>query len=554
MRTNFFERILAGVFLVLSLPIFALLWILVKLEDGGPLLFKQKRLGKNRIPFLIYKVRTMVVGAEKLQRKYKGLNEADTPVFKIYNDPRYTRLGKFLAHTGLDELPQLINIVKGEMKFIGPRPLPVYEAVKVPKRYSLRFSVLPGVTSLWIVKGAHSLSFEEWMELDMKQIKDGKFGLELSIITKTAFLVLGSLLSKARKHLLWGALASVLLLGSLGSPSPWVMILEGAGIIFVTILTLTSKSKTSFPPGVLPFLIFLGILAWEVLTRSDSQAGYETLFLYTGGLVLWLAAFNFKGEFREKFPSILVFVGLILAGLYVVWSLSGAESILPQSLYTATSAFRNHNHIGDLWALVLLVPLYRLIRKPNRIAILLTVLGISLLIFSLSRSAVVSLLVGISYLFVKGGFLNKKRAIYLFVVGALLVVFILISAGKTTLASRPYFTQAVAGLSRHPWGVGIGNFKTVSFSFNPETFSYSAHNLFLETLVEFGWPGMVLALWAIYSVFKILGEKSEEGLISRAVFLALTVNFFFDSTYKIPTMIWIWFLSLGLSRGKRHPR
>src|SRR3990167_3725911 len=290
MRTNFPERILEGVLLVLSFPVFALLWMLVNLEDGGPLLFKQKRLGKGRKPFLIYKVRTMVVGAENLQRKYKGLNEADTPVFKIYNDPRYTHLGKFLAHTGLDELPQLINIVKGEMKFIGPRPLPVYEAVKVPKRYSLRFSVLPGVTSLWIVKGAHSLSFEKWMELDMKQIKGGKFGTELFIITKTAFLVLGSLLSKVRKHFLWSALASVLLLGSLGSPSPWAMPLQGAGIIIVTILTLTSKSKTSFPSGILLFLLFLGILVWEVVTRSGSQAGYETLFLYTGGLALWLAA------------------------------------------------------------------------------------------------------------------------------------------------------------------------------------------------------------------------------------------------------------------------
>jgi len=112
----------------------------------------------------------------------------------------------------------------------------------------------------------------------------------------------------------------------------------------------------------------------------------------------------------------------------------------------------------------------------------------------------------------------------------------------------------VADLSRYPGGVGIGNFKTVSFSFNPETFSYSAHDLFLETLAELGWPGMALLVWAIYSVFKILGEKSEEGLIPRAIFLALTVNFLFDSTYKIPTMIWIWFLSLGLSGGKRNPR
>src|SRR3990167_8451898 len=164
MRTNILERILAGVLLVLSFPVFALLWILIRFEDGGPLLFKQKRLGKGRKPFLIYKVRTMVVGAENLQRKYQGLNEADTPVFKIYNDPRYTKLGKFLAHTGLDELPQLINVIRGEMKFVGPRPLPDYEAKKVPRKYWGRFTVYPGITSLWIVKGSHNLSFKRWME------------------------------------------------------------------------------------------------------------------------------------------------------------------------------------------------------------------------------------------------------------------------------------------------------------------------------------------------------------------------------------------------------
>ena len=554
MRTNFFERILAGVLLVLSFPVFALLWMLVKLEDGGPLLFKQKRLGKGRKPFLIYKVRTMVVGAENLQRKYKGLNEADTPVFKIYNDPRYTHLGKFLAHTGLDELPQLINIVKGEMKFVGPRPLPVYEAVKVPKKYSLRFSVLPGITSFWIVKGAHNLSFARWMELDIKQIEEGNLILNLSIFTRTALLVLNSFLRRVGKYLLWGSMASILLLGSLGSLSPWVWVFQGAGIIFVAVLMLSLKTNTTFPGGAVLFLVFLGLLIWEVLSRSGNKAGYETLFLFSGGFVLWLSAFNLGGELRKKFPGILIFVGLVMAVLCFVWSLSDNGVILPQSLYTAASAFRNHNHIGDLWALILLVPLYQLLTKPSHPAFLLTVLGIILLFFSLSRSAIVSLLVGASYLFIDGGFLNKKKPVYLVVVGLLLLVFIFTSAGKTTISSRPYFTQAVAGLSRYPWGVGIGNFKTVSFNYNSETFSYSTHNLFLETLAELGWPGLVFAIWVVYSLFKIFKRNDKEGLIFRAIFLGLTVNFFFDSTYKIPTMIWIWFLSLGLARGKRNLR
>lgn len=110
----------------------------------------------------------MVGNAEELQSKYAHINEADGPVFKIHSDPRYTKVGKFLSHIGLDELPQLINIIKGEMVFVGPRPLPVEEAKKLPKKYSARFSVLPGITSFWVIKGSHKMSFDKWMQLDIQ--------------------------------------------------------------------------------------------------------------------------------------------------------------------------------------------------------------------------------------------------------------------------------------------------------------------------------------------------------------------------------------------------
>ena len=201
MPTNIFERILAGILFIFALPLFAFLWVLMQLEDGGPLFFRQRRLGKDKKPFTIYKIRTMAVGAERLQGKYKGLNEAQTPVFKIHNDPRLTKLGKFLAHTGLDELPQLINVVKGEMKFVGPRPLPDYEAKKVPRKYWPRFSVYPGITSLWIVKGAHNLSFKRWMELDLEQIKTKNPLAHLAIAVGTVKIIILSLGKFFRKYL-----------------------------------------------------------------------------------------------------------------------------------------------------------------------------------------------------------------------------------------------------------------------------------------------------------------------------------------------------------------
>lgn len=178
-------RITALVLLILCLPLLAALFILVKLDSPGPFIFRQKRTGKGKKPFVIYKIRTMIQGAEKIRAKYTDLNEADGPVFKIRHDPRYTRAGKSLAHAGLDELPQLVNIIRGEMSFVGPRPLPVYEARRISKRYDERFSVLPGVTSLWFILGAHDLSFKQWMESDVKYARKQSLIYDCFIIGKT---------------------------------------------------------------------------------------------------------------------------------------------------------------------------------------------------------------------------------------------------------------------------------------------------------------------------------------------------------------------------------
>ena len=131
----------------------------------------------------------MVKDAEKLKVKYKKLNESDGPTFKIDNDPRYTKIGKFLSHTALDEIPQLINIIKGEMSFVGPRPLPIGEAKKISKKYEKRFSVLPGMTSLWVVRGTDHSSFAKWMQLDLEYIKRKNWQYDLQILIKTGRMV-----------------------------------------------------------------------------------------------------------------------------------------------------------------------------------------------------------------------------------------------------------------------------------------------------------------------------------------------------------------------------
>lgn len=183
------ERLFACILLVFSLPLLGILYIVVRLDSPGPFLFLQLRTGKNKRPFWIYKIRTMVWNAEALKGRYTKKNEADGPVFKIKNDPRYTRVGKVLSRIALDELPQIMNIIEGSMAFVGPRPLPVYEAQKVPKKYEKRFSVLPGMTSEWVVQGAHGLSFKKWMELDCQYAKNRSFKKDLSIFLRTIYVV-----------------------------------------------------------------------------------------------------------------------------------------------------------------------------------------------------------------------------------------------------------------------------------------------------------------------------------------------------------------------------
>ena len=189
------QRILALLFFILTLPLYPFFFLGIKLTSKGPFIFVQKRTGKNSKPFNIYKFRTMIENAEELKGKYSSLNEASGPVFKIRDDPRYTPFGKFLAHSALDELPQLINIIKGEMAFVGPRPLPVNEAEMIPKKYNARYTVLPGLTSPWVIKGGHSLSLDQWMKLDCEYVKIKNPLLDTYIILQTVVLLLKSIFS-----------------------------------------------------------------------------------------------------------------------------------------------------------------------------------------------------------------------------------------------------------------------------------------------------------------------------------------------------------------------
>jgi len=190
---------LSAILIIILFPIIVFLGILIKITSKGSPFFSQKRIGKNGVEFLLWKFRTMYVGAEKDRKKYLNLNESNGPTFKIRNDPRYIGIGRFLAHTGLDELPQLFNILKGEMSFVGPRPLPVYEAQKLKPWQKKREQVLPGITSFWVINGMHKLSFDKWMKLDLQYIREKNLFVDIQIILKTFLLMLKFILNTLKE-------------------------------------------------------------------------------------------------------------------------------------------------------------------------------------------------------------------------------------------------------------------------------------------------------------------------------------------------------------------
>ena len=174
--------------LLISLSwLFALLVVLIKITSPGPVFFKQQRSGLNGAPFTLYKFRTMVTNAEQSKHELEAMNEMRGPVFKVTSDPRITRIGKWLRRYSLDELPQLLNVLRGEMSLVGPRPLPVDEVKRFNDlAHRRRLSVKPGLTCLWQISGRNQIKdFKDWVRLDLEYIDNWSLWLDLKILLRT---------------------------------------------------------------------------------------------------------------------------------------------------------------------------------------------------------------------------------------------------------------------------------------------------------------------------------------------------------------------------------
>jgi len=177
--------------LIVLIPILVIVAIFIRIESKGSIIFTQDRVGKDGIVFKMYKFRSMVINAEELKEKLSNKNERIGPMFKIKNDPRITNVGRIIRKTSIDELPQLLNILKGEMTIVGPRPsLP--DEVKEFEGWMLkRLNVKPGLTCYWQVLGRNDIEFNEWMKLDIKYVKERNILIDIKLILKTFFVLIG---------------------------------------------------------------------------------------------------------------------------------------------------------------------------------------------------------------------------------------------------------------------------------------------------------------------------------------------------------------------------
>ena len=187
-----FIDIMGALFGIIFLgPVMLAAAIAIHIDSKGAAIFAQKRVGRNGQPFNMYKFRSMVTNAEELLEKLKEKNEMSGPMFKMKDDPRVTKVGRFIRKTSIDELPQLFNVLKGDMSLVGPRPNLPREVSRFSKYHRQKLQVKPGLTCYWQVMGRNEIDFEDWMELDLKYIRERSLWVDIKLIVKTFFVLFG---------------------------------------------------------------------------------------------------------------------------------------------------------------------------------------------------------------------------------------------------------------------------------------------------------------------------------------------------------------------------
>jgi O-antigen ligase len=301
------------------------------------------------------------------------------------------------------------------------------------------------------------------------------------------------------------------------------------------------------------YFLFLVLFLLSNFWSKDTSESYTYYLTFLAGGFFYLYYSNIKSK-DVRLRWALILLGLFFGIYFVYLKLIGGYTRLGFTLYWYTSVSKNHNHLGDLWAAALLVPIYNLLQKDKHkfVNMVLILVGSVFLVISQSRSGYISFLAGILTIFYLVGWQKKFKKILVFVFAVFLVAFLVVGSQRTILGSREYWIQSIIGFTQYPWGVGVGNFGIISDYVSariPELNAYSVavHNIILEMFSGMGILGGVFAAWFVYVLSYLFKEKSRRNILVKSIFIAIAVNFLFDFTYYIPTMLWLWFISLGIA-------
>lgn len=294
--------------------------------------------------------------------------------------------------------------------------------------------------------------------------------------------------------------------------------------------------KTEKPKNSILYLIFLFTLAIHSFIYNG-EFSYILLFV-SGGLV-WFTIYNLRHIVTKYFFWYLIGLGITAFGIFYISMINGISVNAPNNLFLPLGRDILHNHLGDLWAIILIAIIYKASNKFELWQIPLFFLATILVAQSFSRSAVVTLIFGVLYIYQTSAKKRGEKDVFSVIFIASLALFIAISAFKTTIFSRPYILEAIGSFVKSPLGVGMGNFLSIS------KHSAMAHSLLLELLADLGVFSLIFIFWLIKVVSSF--KKESMGTLPKVLFLAIFVNFFFDTTYSIPAMVWLWFSSLALT-------
>jgi len=336
-------------------------------------------------------------------------------------------------------------------------------------------------------------------------------------------------------------------------------IYELTGFISFTILfliVLNKKQKISFPTGSVIFAFFISFQLISFIWTKNIFNSIEYILLFVSSFFLYLFFYNFKEIKLKSIETLIILLGIVFGMLFIFTQIIPIPfliKLLPQTYYSLYSPYSdNHNLIGDYWSIITIIAIYRFINKKSLKNIFLISLSLVFIVLSQSRSAFLGILIP-TYLLLHNQILSTttKKYIQIFIY-LVFGIFIFSSIGKTTIFARPYYIQGIFALVKKPFGVGMGNFRSFTnnvkfgLTFIPNSSAAKTHNIFLEIFSGIGIFGVSFILWLIVSLKKVIRNIEKVNFLYLLIFVAISVNFFFNVTYAIPTMLWIWFSILGI--------